>query len=110
MSCGLLSQGATCTAYDPVCHLRSALPAGSLLRHHLHRQLLVVRDRRSSLGTCIAVPAGQDPLNQCTDATAATCGTNGFCDGSGACQKYASGTTCIAQSCSTSTYPPRFDL
>jgi hypothetical protein len=49
------------------------------------------------------VPAGQDPLNQCTDAGAASCGTNGSCNGNGACQLYATGTQCVAQACSAST-------
>ena len=39
------------------------------------------------------VPSGQDPLNQCTDAGVATCGTDGSCDGGGACRLYAAGTT-----------------
>jgi hypothetical protein len=60
----------------------------------------------TSLGTCISVPAGQDPLNQCADAGIATCGLNGFCDGGGKCQIYASGTQCVAPTCSTSTYHP----
>ena len=49
-----------------------------------------------TMGTCTSVPAGQDPLNQCTDQGVATCGTDGSCNGSGACRKYASGTTCVA--------------
>ena len=49
-----------------------------------------------SLGTCSSVPAGQDPLNQCTDQGVAMCGTDGSCNGSGACRRYASGVTCVA--------------
>lgn len=56
-----------------------------------------------SVGTCATVPAGQDPLNQCTDQGATSCGTNGFCNGGGACQLYANGTQCAAQSCAGST-------
>jgi len=52
-----------------------------------------------SMGTCTAVPDGQDPLGQCADALATTCGTDGFCDGKGACRLYASGATCVAPSC-----------
>jgi len=59
-----------------------------------------------NLGACTSVPAGADPLNQCTDQTAATCGTDGTCNGGGACRKYASGTTCIAASCTGSTLTP----
>ena len=61
-----------------------------------------------AVGTCTAVPAGQAPTpsTQCTDAGTATCGTNGKCDGSGACQKYASGTACKGASCTGSTLTP----
>jgi hypothetical protein len=52
----------------------------------------------------VAVPAGADPLGQCSDAGAATCGANGWCNGSGACQKYAAGTSCAPASCSGSTF------
>jgi len=55
------------------------------------------------LGTCANVPAATDPANECTDQMASTCGTNGLCDGAGACQKYATGTVCVAQSCAGST-------
>ncbi|HXI55627.1 MAG TPA: PA14 domain-containing protein [Polyangia bacterium] len=54
-------------------------------------------------GTCTSVPAGQDPLNQCTDAGATTCGTDGQCDGAGACRLYVTGTICGAGSCSGAT-------
>jgi hypothetical protein len=39
------------------------------------------------LGLCHHVPDGQDPLDQCTDVTSTNpCGTDGFCDGTGACR------------------------
>jgi hypothetical protein len=38
------------------------------------------------------VAAGQDPLNQCADQGAASCGTDGACNGMGACRLYAAGT------------------
>ena len=56
-----------------------------------------------SLGTCSNVPTGQDPLNQCTDQGANSCGNDGFCDGTGGCRRYAAGTTCAAASCTGST-------
>jgi hypothetical protein len=59
-----------------------------------------------SEGQCIDVPAGTDPLNQCADQGAASCGTDGACDGSGACRKYASGTVCGAATCSAGTAMP----
>lgn len=51
-------------------------------------------------GTCGPVKVGTDPNNQCADQGASSCGTNGMCDGAGACQLYASGTTCGAAVCS----------
>jgi len=54
-------------------------------------------------GACGSVAAGTDPDNECTDQGAATCGTNGVCDGAGACAKYAAGTTCVAAFCNGST-------
>ena len=105
MSCGLLSQGAACTA-DNQCvasaaHCQQGVCCATTCTANCSSCAIA-----GSLGTCISVPAGQDPLNQCTDAGMASCGTNGFCDGGGNCQKYASGTQCIAQTCSTSTYHP----
>src|SRR6266540_1700891 len=59
-----------------------------------------------TLGTCTNVAAGQDPLNQCGDQGAASCGTDGFCNGAGACRQYAAGTQCAAASCSGTTLTP----
>lgn len=47
-------------------------------------------------GTCGPTRLGSDPKNQCEDSPVATCGQDGFCDGAGACHKYASGTACGA--------------
>jgi hypothetical protein len=50
-----------------------------------------------SLGTCSAVRAGKpDPNGGCADKGVANCGTDGLCDGSGACQNYAAGLQCQA--------------
>src|SRR6185295_7539594 len=57
-------------------------------------------------GTCSTVPAGSDPLGQCADQGALGCGTDGMCDGVGGCRLYASGTTCVAGSCSQASYTP----
>ena len=59
-----------------------------------------------SEGQCIAVPAGTDPLNQCADQGAASCGHDGACDGAGACRRYASGTVCGGASCNGATSMP----
>ncbi len=51
-------------------------------------------------GVCALVAAGQvDPRGVCTDQGAATCGSNGLCDGVGGCQQYGQGTVCAASSC-----------
>jgi len=55
-----------------------------------------------SAGSCIDVPAGQDPLNQCADQGAASCGTSGACDGTGSCKFYAATTNCAAATCTGS--------
>ena len=57
-------------------------------------------------GTCVLVPAGDDPLGQCADGGASTCGTDGTCDGGGSCRLYASGTVCVPQSCTGATFTP----
>ena len=45
-------------------------------------------------GTCGPLDAGEpDPLH-CAVELAATCGTNGLCDGGGACARHPDGTTC----------------
>jgi N-acetylneuraminic acid mutarotase len=46
-------------------------------------------------GTCGPVEAGTDPGNVCTDQGASSCGTDGLCDGSGACGTYPDGTVCL---------------
>lgn len=52
------------------------------------------------VGTCSNVAAGDaDPTSSCTDKGAALCGTNGRCDGSGACQLYGVSTMCAGPSC-----------
>ena len=55
-------------------------------------------------GTCSPAAAGSDPFNQCADVGATNpCGTNGSCDGAGACQFYSAGTNCAPASCSGTT-------
>jgi hypothetical protein len=51
-------------------------------------------------GVCGAIAAGTDPDAECADQGAASCGTNGVCNGAGACQKYVTGTSCAPASCS----------
>ncbi|HEY0708356.1 MAG TPA: hypothetical protein VGG33_16235 [Polyangia bacterium] len=51
-------------------------------------------------GICRPVVAGADPRNECPDDGAPTCGRTGQCDGAGACERYAAGTTCAPSVCS----------
>ena len=90
MSCGKLPNGAACTTAGE-CN-SNHLRAGRLLLDGLLRDLRVVR-ADGIAGTCSSVPSGQDPLNQCADQGVAMCGTDGSCNGSGACRRYAAGTS-----------------
>ncbi len=66
----------------------------------------------NALGRCVNVPADAadprasagvtDPARICPDQGAASCGTNGRCDGQGGCASYANGTICQAESCDAS--------
>jgi hypothetical protein len=52
------------------------------------------------LGKCLATTAGEvDPKGKCADQLQASCGTDGKCDGSGACRKYAAGSICSPGTC-----------
>jgi len=55
------------------------------------------------MGTCSSVPSGQDPQDQCPVQDVATCGTDGSCNGSGACRRYAAGTVCVMATCATTS-------
>jgi len=59
-----------------------------------------------SEGRCIDVPDGADPMGQCADQGAMTCGTDGTCDGAGACRNYSGATTCAAATCTGSMATP----
>lgn len=48
------------------------------------------------LGTCTAIPDGEDPDDECEDEGASSCGYSGVCDGARACAKYTEGTICRA--------------
>jgi MYXO-CTERM domain-containing protein len=57
-------------------------------------------------GTCAAIVAATDPYQECADTGAGSCGTNGLCDGAGACAKYAPGTPCTNSACVTPSIAP----
>lgn len=50
-------------------------------------------------GVCAPVPAGEDPDAECLDSGAAACAENGWCDGAGSCQLYASASGCAPEPC-----------
>jgi hypothetical protein len=51
-------------------------------------------------GVCGPSMAGSDPDNECMATAQSTCGTNGFCNGAGACELWSSATLCMAATCS----------
>jgi hypothetical protein len=99
-SCGKLSNGTACTTAG---QCNSGFCAQNICCSTACTTNCSSCALAGSPGTCISVPAGTDPLNQCSDAGPATCGQNGFCDGTGGCQKYAAGTACAAASCTGSS-------
>jgi hypothetical protein len=50
------------------------------------------------------VPDGQDPYDQCSDVGASACGTDGTCNGAGACRLYAAGTLCARSTCTGTNF------
>jgi hypothetical protein len=53
-----------------------------------------------NVGTCVAVARGEAPAHAgCAKQPASSCGTNGLCDGAGACQLYDDTTVCGEASC-----------
>jgi hypothetical protein len=64
-----------------------------------------------SLGRCIPADVGTDPRHNCEDQGVAACGTDGVCDGTGACEKYSAGVICQPAGCtgSTLTFAQRCD-
>ena len=56
----------------------------------------------ASRGACSNIAAGDaDILSRCADQGATSCGTDGRCDGSGACRLYSASTVCAGASCPT---------
>ena len=56
-------------------------------------------------GECGPVAMGADPDDECAAQGASTCGTTGSCNGAGACQMYAQGTSCGAVCVSDAAQP-----
>jgi hypothetical protein len=57
----------------------------------------------ATAGTCLPVGQVKDPAGICVDQGSTTCGTNGFCDGTGNCARYPMGTSCASAACSGAT-------
>jgi hypothetical protein len=56
-----------------------------------------------AVGSCAALPAGQDPASECPADPVSSCGRDGVCNGAGACRLYTAGTQCSPASCTGST-------
>ncbi|MEZ4221107.1 MAG: hypothetical protein R3B13_09260 [Polyangiaceae bacterium] len=54
-------------------------------------------------GECAPILDGTDPKGQCEDQGATGCGTDGQCDGQGACRLYGNTAVCAGATCSGST-------
>jgi len=56
----------------------------------------------ASRGTCSNISDGAvDIMSRCSDQGPTSCGTDGLCDGKGACRLYGVGTTCASATCTT---------
>ena len=100
---------------------RTGLPDGDGLRVDLLRRRRLLQERlrgnlrdlrrAGNVGTCIPADVGTDPRNECADQGVASCGTDGNCDGTGACEKYVAGVACQSAGCSGSmlTFAGRCD-
>jgi hypothetical protein len=103
-SCGVKMDGQTCTA-DVQCQ------NGHCVDGVCCNQACTGPCRSCSLpgptlGRCTMTPAGTvDPRKSCVDMSSASCGTDGKCDGAGACSSYPpTSTTCGQESCTNDVY------
>jgi len=56
--------------------------------------------------SCRLVDSGDDPLDDCAVSAEETCGTNGVCDGSGACLNWPAGIICVPSICTNGLLEP----
>jgi len=100
-SCGLKEQGQSCGGNS---ECKSAVCADGVCCDKGCSGACQACNLAASVGKCTSVNSGaSDPHGICTGERkdASTCAENGLCDGSGGCQKYASGTVCSPESCSS---------
>jgi hypothetical protein len=99
-SCGLKANGTACA--DGVECKSAFCRQGVCCATECNSTCKSCNASAATSGTCTNVAVGgSDPAKICADMGAASCGTNGVCDGSGACQRYAAGTICAPASCPT---------
>jgi hypothetical protein len=101
-----LAQGAVCAASHPFACQSGACVDGVCCNNACNGLCLACTAARKGSGMdgqCGGVKAGTDPDAECADQGAASCGTNGSCDGGGACQRYGNGTACLGASCADAT-------
>jgi hypothetical protein len=96
-SCGLKSPGAACA--DGAECASGSCAQGICCRTACTGKCLSCA-LAATAGTCTPVPSGgNDPTNSCVNAGPANCGTTGFCNGNGACDLFAAGTSCAPPAC-----------
>jgi hypothetical protein len=100
-SCGLKSNGATCST-NAECS--STFCADGVCCNSACTQACYSCNQSATLGQCKVAPANTDPHNNCPAGT----GTNsvcapGQCNGAGACNQASAGTVCSNPSCANGT-------
>jgi hypothetical protein len=103
-SCGKKPQGALCAA---AAECASGFCAQGVCCSSACTASCFACNQAGSAGTCAPVAAGApDPAGQCRDQGPGSCGSDGLCDGAGACRRYASGTICRSASCAAGVRTP----
>jgi hypothetical protein len=100
-SCGLRTNGAQCAANGDCV---SGICAQGACCAQSCTGVCKSCNLAGAAGTCTNIPTGADPLNQCQDAGAPSCGQDGLCNGAGACRLYLAGTSCAVASCGAATF------
>jgi hypothetical protein len=102
-SCGKKPNGQACSVTNPA-ECLSGFCADGVCCESACKASCFSCKLAGTAGQCVAVaPGANDPKSICTDQGPSACGTDGVCDGAGACRKYALGTICVAASCTAGT-------